>query len=81
MKVASVQTDDGYIIETAIPWASMEVHPVPGDQIRFNVLVYDADQEDPEEGADFGKSRIGLGSSIGAQQATAYTWPVVTLKP
>lgn len=81
MKVASKVTEDGYIIETAIPWASMELKPISGDQIRFNVLVYDADQENPEEGADYGKSRIGWGSSIGAQQATTYTWPVVTLKP
>ena len=81
MKVASRQTDSGYIIETAIPWSSMEVKPEPGDQIRFNLLVYDADEENPEEGGDYGKSRIGWGSSIGAQQATTYTWPVVTLKP
>lgn len=81
MKVASKQTGDGYIIETAIPWSSMVVQPVSGDQIRFNVLIYDADEENPEEGADYGKSRIGWGSSIGAQQATTYTWPVVTLKP
>ena len=81
MKVASRQTESGYIIETAIPWASMEVQPVAGDQIRFNILIYDADEENPEEGADYGKSRIGWGSSIGAQQATTYTWPVVTLKP
>lgn len=81
MKVASIQTESGYIIETAIPWSSMEVHPGSGDQIRFNVLVYDADEENPDEGGDYGKSRIGWGSSIGAQQATTYTWPVVTLKP
>lgn len=81
MRVASIQTDNGYIIETAIPWSSMEVHPDSGDHIRFNVLIYDADEENPEEGGDYGKSRIGWGSSIGAQQATTYTWPVVTLKP
>lgn len=81
MKVASIQTENGYILEMAIPWISMEKQPVAGDQIRFNALIYDADEENPEEGADYGKSRIGWGSSIGAQQATTYTWPVVTLKP
>lgn len=81
MEVASKQTDDGYIIETAIPWSSMAHKPGPSDDLRFNLLIYDADEKNPETGADYGKSRIGWGSVLGAQQATTYAWPTVRLKP
>lgn len=80
MKVASSQTEDGYIIEMAIPWHVMPHQPESKDRIRFNLLVYDADAEDPETGGDYGKSRIGWGSVVGAQQATTYLWPTVTLE-
>ncbi len=79
-KVASSKTDDGYIIELEIPWDDMPHQPSSQNDIRFNVLVYDADAENPEIGADYGKSRIGWGSVVGAQQATTYLWPTVTLE-
>lgn len=79
-KVASSQTVNGYIVELAIPWDEMPYQPTSQDDIRFNVLVYDADSEDPEIGGDYGKSRIGWGSVVGAQQATTYLWPTVTLE-
>jgi hypothetical protein len=78
--VASSQTENGYTIELAIPWDEMPDQPSSGDNIRFNVLVYDADAENPEIGGDYGKSRIGWGSVVGAQQATTYLWPTVTLE-
>lgn len=78
--VASSQTENGYTIELEIPWNEMPDQPSSGDDIRFNVLVYDADAENPEIGGDYGKSRIGWGSVVGAQQATTYLWPTVTLE-
>lgn len=78
--VASSQTENGYTIELAIPWGEMPHQPSSGDDIRFNVLVYDADAEAPDVGGDYGKSRIGWGSVVGAQQATTYLWPTVTLE-
>ena len=79
MQVASSRTEDGYIIEAAIPWTAMPHQPGPGDVIGFNVLVYDGDVADAHPGANIEKSRIGWASVIGAQQATPYVWPKVTL--
>jgi len=81
-RVASSQTESGYIIELAIPWDEMPNKPSQGDNIRFNLLVYDADADadDPDVGGDYGNSRIGWGSVVGAQQATTYLWPTVTLE-
>ena len=79
MAVASQQTENGYVIEMAIPWTAMPGQPQQGDTIGLNVLVYDGDQADAQPGANVGESRAGWASVIGAQQATPYVWPMVTL--
>lgn len=82
MQVASQLLGDGYTIQTRIAWEDMPAQPAPGDAIRFNVLIYDADDAErgaANPGANLGKSRSGWASVLGAQQAIPYTWPVVTL--
>jgi hypothetical protein len=80
MQVASQQTEDGYTIQTSIPWSTMPAAPAQGDQIGFNVLIYDADDAEAAPGANVGKSRSGWASVLGAQQAVTYVWPTVTLQ-
>lgn len=79
MEVTSQRTEDGYVLEVAIPWTAMPGQPSTGDTIGLNVLVYDGDEADARPGANIGESRAGWASVIGAQQATPYVWPTVTL--
>lgn len=80
LNVASRKTETGYIIEMSVPWNVMPYQPEAKDQLRYNLLVYDADEESPKAGGDYGKSRIGWASVVGSQQATTYLWPLITLE-
>jgi hypothetical protein len=80
-QVKSQRTGDGYFIHARIAWTDMPARPLPGDQIGFNVLIYDADDADAQPGANAGKSRSGWASVRGDQQSVPYLWPRVRLAP
>ncbi len=83
-QVASRRTDDGYVLEVAMPRSEMDDGGMPGLQPTFglNVLPYDAapktdpDTGEPlpiEPGQNYGQSRFGW-SVWGAVQANPYLW-------
>jgi hypothetical protein len=57
-QLASKHTDDGYIIETAIPWASIGAKPVSGKALGFNLLLFDGDEKDARVGDGINKGRL-----------------------
>lgn len=58
-QLASKRTDDGYIIETAIPWASIGAKPEGGKVLGFNILLFDGDEKDARVGDGISKGRLG----------------------
>lgn len=80
MQVVSRKTDSGYEIEFALPFAAMPVTPKAGDEIGFNVVLYDGDQKDARPGANINESGLAWASfEWGGKQALPYLWGRVTL--
>lgn len=72
MIVVSQKTETGYNLEMKIPLSDIPSLPEEIGEVGFNVLVYDKDT--------YGATRTGWASVIGAQQATPYVWPRVTVE-
>jgi hypothetical protein len=80
MKVASRRTADGYDFEAAIPWSAMPKHPVPGDEIGLNVVLYDGDDKDARVGANISQTGLAWAAfEWEGKQALPYLWPRVRL--
>ena len=80
MQVVSRKTDSGYEMEFALPFSAMPVAPRPGDEIGFNVVLYDGDQKDARPGANINESGLAWASfELGGKQALPYLWGRVTL--
>jgi LmbE family N-acetylglucosaminyl deacetylase len=80
MRVASSRTEDGYTLETQIPWSVMPKSPKPGDEIALNLVVYDGDAKDARVGANVSESGIAWAAfEWGGKQALPYLWPRVRL--
>ena len=61
MQVATQDTDNGYIVETAIAWKDVPGGKAPesGDTIGLNIIIYDGDDTEAGPGANIGKARLG----------------------
>lgn len=57
MQVASARTDNGYILEVAIPWNAVPGAVEPGEMFGFNVLLYDCDNANAAIGENCGEAR------------------------
>lgn len=74
MRVASRFTATGYVIETAIPWSDIPGGAAPraGENIGFNVVIYDGDETDAGPGANIGKARLAWSYRPSAQALPYY---------
>jgi LmbE family N-acetylglucosaminyl deacetylase len=80
MQVASRRTEDGYLMELAIPWSAMPQQPKPGDEIGVNLVLYDGDARDARVGANVSQSGLAWAAfEWGGKQALPYLWPRVVL--
>jgi LmbE family N-acetylglucosaminyl deacetylase len=57
-RLASKHTEDGYLIETAIPWSSIGAKPEAGKQLGFNVILYDGDKKGARIGENINEGRL-----------------------
>lgn len=78
MQVASARTDDGYILEVAIPWNAVPGEVMPGDDFGFNVLIYDCDKADAAIGENCNEARTAW-SAWSQIQGTPRLWGHATL--
>lgn len=79
MKVASVRTDTGYILEVAIPWNAVPGEVAPGAAFGFNILPYDCDKVDAAVGENCNEARTAW-SAWGSIQGTPRLWGHATLE-
>ncbi len=79
MQVASAKTDEGYILEVAIPWNAMPDEVAPGDTLGFNILPYDCDKAEAAVGENCNEARTGW-SAWGSIQGTPRLWGHITLQ-
>lgn len=78
MRLASAPTDDGYILEVAIPWNAVPGELQPGDGFGFNILLYDCDQADAAIGENCNEARTAW-SAWSQIQGTPRLWGHATL--
>jgi hypothetical protein len=78
MQVASAATDDGYILEVAIPWNAVPGELQPGDSFGFNILPYDCDKADAAVGENCNEARTAW-SAWSSIQGTPRLWGHATL--
>lgn len=44
-RLASAETEDGYVLEGAIPWAELRFKPGPGEPLHIGIMVVDVDPD------------------------------------
>jgi LmbE family N-acetylglucosaminyl deacetylase len=78
MQVASAETDNGYVLEVAIPWNAVPGEISAGDTIGFNILLYDCDKADAAVGENCTETRTAW-SAWGQIQGNPRVWGHLTL--
>ncbi|MFN2165622.1 MAG: sugar-binding protein, partial [Anaerolineae bacterium] len=78
MQVASAATDEGYILEVAIPWNAVPGELTAGDSFGFNILPYDCDKADAAIGENCNEARTAW-SAWSSIQGTPRLWGHATL--
>ncbi len=67
LQLFSKKTDDGYLIDAAIPWADIGLRPRKGQSIGFNVILYDGDKTNAAPGENINKTRLAWAPRSGVQ--------------
>ena len=78
MQFASQRNDDGYNIEVAIPWNAVPGTVQPGDDIGFDVLLYDCDKAEAAVGENCNEARTAW-SAWSQIQGNPRLWGHATL--
>ncbi len=78
MQFASSRTDNGYVLEVAIPWNAVPGEVSSGDTIGFNILLYDCDKADAAVGENCNEARTAW-SAWGQIQGNPRVWGHLTL--